>query len=117
MDTLEKRLERLEYYQRLMLELVNLEKWPLHQLIIKRQLTEEEVDELFCLCEELTEEYKRQKAEGFVGFSPLLHMFIDRLNRKITAIETIEALYKEQMYVPLMTIFKNIIIEQHTKSS
>jgi hypothetical protein len=117
LETIEKRIERLEYYQKLMLELVDLEKWPLHHLVMKRQLNEEEVEELFYLCEELTEEYKSQKAEGFVGFTPLLQDFIERLNGKLSPLETIEALYKEQLYLPLMTTFKNTIIEQHSKSS
>ncbi|MBM7659927.1 hypothetical protein JOC85_000694 [Bacillus mesophilus] len=117
METIEKRIERLEYYQKLMLELVDLESWPLHHLVMKRKLSEEEVEELFYLCEELTVEYKNQKAEGFVGFTPLLQDFIGRLNEKLSPLETIEALHKEQLYQPLMLILKHTIIEQHSKSS
>ncbi|WP_456276028.1 DUF1878 family protein [Bacillus sp. AK128] len=117
METIEKRLERLEYYQKIMLELIDLEKRPFHHLLMKQKLAEDEVAELYRLCEELTMEYKKQKAEGFVGFSPLLKIFSERLNPKLSLLETIEALHKERIYMPLMTVLKNTIIDQHTKSS
>jgi hypothetical protein len=114
MESIEQRLERLEYYHKLMVELVESEKWPFHQLVMKRQLTEVEVMELFGVCEELTEEYKRQKAEGFVGFSPLLHTFKHRLNPKLALIEVIEALHQERLFLPLMTVLRQTMIDEQS---
>ncbi len=112
MDTVEQRIERLEYYQKLMIGLVETERWPFHHLVMKRQLSETEVGALFQMCEELTEEYKKQKAEGFVGFSPLLHTFKQLLNPKLSSLEVIDALYHEQLYMPLMTTLRQEMIDE-----
>ncbi|MFZ3589803.1 DUF1878 family protein [Bacillus sp. DJP31] len=111
MDSIEQRIERLEYYHKLMMGLVENEQWPFHHLIMNRQLTEEEVRELFHMCEDLTEEYKRQKAEGFVGFTPLLQTFKQLLNPKLSSLEVMDALQKEQLYVPLMTALRQAVID------
>jgi hypothetical protein len=112
MESIEQRLERLEYYHKLMIELVESEKWPFHHLVMKRHLTEGEVVELFRVCEVLTEEYKTQKAEGFVGFSPLLHTFKQLLNPKLTLIEVIEALHQERLFFPLMTVLRQAMVDE-----
>ncbi|MBM6617210.1 DUF1878 family protein [Bacillus suaedaesalsae] len=112
MESIEQRLERLEYYQKLMIDLVEKAKWPFHQLIMVRQLTEHEVNELFQLCENLTHEYKQQKAEGFISFSPLLHIFKQYLNPKLSCLEVIIAMEQEQLYLPLMNALKNAMMDE-----
>lgn len=113
MESFEARIERLEYYQQLMIELVELEKWPFHQLIMKCKLTEQEVLSLFNLCEELNEEYKKQKAEGFVGFSPLLVIFRQKLNYKLAPLEVILALEQENYFPHLMAVLKKAVMDEY----
>lgn len=115
MDSVERRIERLEYYQRLMIGLVEIQRWPFHHLVMNKQLTEEEVTVLFQLCEELTEEYKKQKAEGFVGFSPLLRTFKQYLNPKLSSHEVINSLYQEGLYLPLMTVLHQAMTDEENK--
>lgn len=112
MESIEQRLERLEYYQKLMIDLVEGSKWPFHHLVMSRQLTEQEVNELFQLCENLTAQYKKQKAEGFISFTPLLHTFKQYLNPKLSSLEVIVAMEDEHLYVPLMTALKNAMIDE-----
>jgi hypothetical protein len=111
-EPIEQRLERLEYYQKLMIELVETSKWPFHHLVMVRQLTESDVRELFGLCENLMDEYKIQKAEGFVSFFPLLDTFKHSLNPKLSALEVIHALDQENLFVPLMTVLKQAIMNE-----
>ncbi len=89
-----------------MIGLVETHRFPFHHLVINKQLSEEEVTSLLLLCEQLTDEYHKQKAEGFVGFSPLLFKFMQCLNSKLSAFEVIDSLYQEELYVPLMTVLR-----------
>jgi hypothetical protein len=111
-EPIEQRIERLEYYHKLMIELVESSKWPFHYLVMAKKLTEIEVGELFELCEELTEEYKQQKTEGFVSFLPLFNTFKQKLNPKLSALEVINALEQERLFIPLMTVFKQALMNE-----
>jgi hypothetical protein len=109
MDTLEERIARLEYHQSLLLEMIDETKKPFYQLIIKANLTKEEADEVINLCKNLSEEYKKQKAEGLIVFTPLLTQFAGMLHPKLPLEQTIDALLRQNMFVPLMKEFKKII--------
>lgn len=105
----EKRLEKLEYYQTLLLEMADTEKYPLNVLIIKNNMSKEETAELHRLCEDLMNMYQEQKAQGLVIFTDLLTLFAGQLNYKLDILETIQALHKQNFYKPLMKTFLNII--------
>ncbi|WP_077617139.1 DUF1878 family protein [Litchfieldia sinesaloumensis] len=109
MESIEDRLERLEYYQSIILPLLGDKLSPFYQLIMDAQLTKKEVDDLLRICEELSIEYKKQKAEGFVGFAPLLTQFVGMLHPRLHPETTIDVLAKERKYTPLMNEFKGII--------
>jgi Protein of unknown function (DUF1878) len=109
MDTLEERIAKLEYYQSLLLEMIDETKKPFYQLIIKANLTKEEVDEVIQLCQHLSEEYKKQKAEGLIVFTPLLTQFAGMLHPNLPLEQTIDALLRQNMFVPLMQEFKKMI--------
>ncbi|MBM7702685.1 DUF1878 family protein [Metabacillus iocasae] len=109
MESLESRVNRLEYYIELLSESAVLQGRPFVELVIKRELTKEEASEIYRLCEELNKVYDEQKAEGFVDFTPLLTQFVGMLNHKLTPNETIQAIMKEGMYLPLMNEFVSII--------
>ncbi|MGG0857156.1 DUF1878 family protein [Metabacillus fastidiosus] len=109
---LEKRLEQLEYNQMLLLEMVNPEKYPFNMLIIRECISKQEVQELHKLCEKLTEMYEEQKAQGLVIFTELLTLFAGQLNYKLDVVETVQALYRQNLYKALMKTFLDIIKKQ-----
>lgn len=106
MGEVEKRLKKIEYHQQLLLEMIQTQSFPAYRLIVKSDLSEEEVEEIFQLCEELSDKFKQQKEEGFVYFIPLLTQFIDSLNNKLDPEETINAFLGQEIFVPLMEILK-----------
>jgi len=109
MKELEKKLEILEYHIQLLLEMSDQTKFPFYQLIIRSRLTKEEVQHIYKLCEKLTEEYKEQKAQGLLYYTDLLTLFAGQLSEKLDVNETIEAMYNQGLYKPLMTEFKRLI--------
>jgi hypothetical protein len=109
MDILLARIERLEYHQKLLLNMISPTGNEFNQLIIKKQLDENEVDAFFSLCEELNNEMEKQKADKFVFYAPLFIEFLYRLNPKLEAAEVIDACLLQNVYVELMTVLqKNI---------
>jgi len=109
MESIEERLERLEYYQSLILPLLRDKLSPLHQLIMEAKLTKKDVEDLLDLCEEMSIEYKKQKAEGLICFTPLLTQFVGMLHPHLDPKTTIDVLAKVRKYTPLMYEFKGII--------
>ena len=109
MESIEDRLERLEYYQSLILPLLGDKLTPFYKLIMDAKLSKKDVEDLLNLCEELSIEYKKQKAEGFISFTPLLTQFVGMLHPRLDLKATIDVLAKERKYTPLMNEFKGII--------
>jgi Protein of unknown function (DUF1878) len=109
MESIEERLERLEYYQSLILPLLGDKLSPFHQLIMEAKLTKKDVEDLLDLCEEMSIKYKKQKAEGLICFTPLLTQFVGMLHPHLDPKTTIDVLAKEREYTPLMYEFKGII--------
>jgi hypothetical protein len=108
-ESLEERIERLEYYQSLLFELVEADKAAFYKLIVKSHLTKGEVDSLLTLCKTMDEKFKQQKAEGFVTFTPLLTEFVGMLHSKLEVKEVIDALINHGMYLTLMNEFKKLL--------
>ncbi|MFN2746920.1 MULTISPECIES: YhaI family protein [Bacillus] len=109
MKSLEQRLERLEFYTRLLLSTLDLSEYPYYKMLIEQGLSEEEAKETEKLCEELTKELEAQKAQGYVMFDHLLTLFAGQLNEKLEVHETIFALHRQGLYKPLMSEFISII--------
>ncbi|MBA2877482.1 hypothetical protein HNR63_000516 [Anoxybacillus kamchatkensis] len=107
--SIEQRIEKLEYYCSLMLDMIAPETKPFYALVIRHGLTKEEVEHTLRLCEQLSEQYKQQKEEGFVIFTSLLHEFASALHPNLPLAETIDALKKQQLFVPLMTEFQRLL--------
>ncbi|WAA13012.1 DUF1878 family protein [Fervidibacillus halotolerans] len=104
-DELLKRIQRLEYHQRLLLQLIKGEQAPFTKLIIEKNLDEEEVKAFHNLCEYMNNKMEEQKAEGFLYFHPLFQEFTSKLNSKLDAKETVIACIKEKVYLDLMKEF------------
>lgn len=107
--SIEQRMEKLEYYCSLMLDMIAPETKPFYTLVIRHGLTKEEVEHTLRLCEQLSEQYKQQKEEGFVIFTSLFHEFASALHPNLPLAETIDALKKQQLFVPLMTEFQRLL--------
>ena len=109
MESLETRLETLEYYQKLLLQMIDSQRFPFYKLVMERGLTKREVDELFSLCDKLNLQYEEQKAQGLVIYTDLLTQFANQLNDKLNANETIQAMSKQGMYPLLMKEFISLL--------
>ena len=109
MESLDQKVKRIEYYQELLLEMMDNHHFPVYELIIKNKLTKKETEELFQLCEELSQEYEEQKEEGLLHFDSLLTHFVGMLNYKLDPKKTIEAFYQQNLYKSLMEEFLKLI--------
>jgi hypothetical protein len=109
MGALEERIAKLEFHQSLLMEMIDKTKKPFYYLVIKANLTKEEVEEVLSLCQQLSEEYEKQKAEGLTIFTPLLVQFAGMLHPSLPLEQTVDALLAQQMFVPLMTELKKLM--------
>jgi len=108
-EDLIKRIEKLEFYQELLLRLVNSSGKSFTRLIITQKLSREEVKEFHQLCDDLSIKLEEQKAEGFVYFLPLFKEFTQRLNKKLEAKATVFACLEEKLHVELMSELKKYL--------
>ncbi|HEY4553436.1 MAG TPA: DUF1878 family protein [Bacillaceae bacterium] len=106
MKNLEARLGRVEYHQKLLLQMINPAGHEFDCLIIMKDLSEFEVQEFYALCGELHKEMKKQKAEKFVFFAPLFDEFCRRLSQKLQPAEVIQACLKQNVYPELMQVLE-----------
>jgi hypothetical protein len=102
-------LSLLRYHQRLIVEMLDRPDKEFYKLVIYYGLTEVEVKEFFDLCESLNMKLEEQKAEGFVYFHPLYRLFLERLNKKLSAKEVIHACISQKLYKPLMAELENYL--------
>jgi Protein of unknown function (DUF1878) len=109
MDSIEKRLETLEYYQTLFIKMIEPEQFPFYHMVMSKGLTKEEIEEVNAICHELSVNHKEQKAQGLVIFTDLLTQFAGQLNAKLDLYETIRALHKQNLYRPLMDDFLELM--------
>ncbi|MGM7719329.1 DUF1878 family protein [Metabacillus sp. Hm71] len=109
MDSLEKRLETLEYYQTLLLQMIEPNRFPFYRLVMEKGLTRDEIEELYKICDELAFLHEEQKAQGLVIFTDLLTQFAGQLNEKLEIGETIQAMAKQGLYRSLMKEFLALI--------
>ncbi|MCM3442504.1 DUF1878 family protein [Metabacillus halosaccharovorans] len=109
MNSIEKRLETLEYYQSLLLKIVEPAKFPFYHLVMSKGLSKEEIEEVLMICEELSRLHEEQKAQGLVIFTDLLTRFAGQLNPKLDLYETIHALHRQNLYSSLMDDFVDLM--------
>lgn len=110
METIEQRLDRIEFYQKLLMKMIVENQYDFYKIIIEKQLQEKDVEEFYKLCENLCQEIEEQKADKFVFFSPLFKKFKEQLHPKLNPEEVIHACLKQNLFPDLMKIlYKNII--------
>ncbi|MBM4764165.1 DUF1878 family protein [Bacillus sp. B15-48] len=105
-DDLMKKINMLEYHQKLLLKMVGHSRLNFYYLIIENSLSQEEADRILMNCENLSKDLQKQKAEGFVYFHPLYKQFKLFLEPKLNADEVIAACLEQGLYVPLMQELK-----------
>ncbi|WLR42840.1 DUF1878 family protein [Bacillus carboniphilus] len=103
MNQLEERIQTLEYYQQLFLQMIEGGAYPFYHLVIKKNVTKSEVEQLFSLCEDLEEELGKQRAQGYVVFTSLLTLFEKQLPTALPVDETMNSLKDQGLFVDLMT--------------
>ncbi|MCG1022450.1 DUF1878 family protein [Sutcliffiella horikoshii] len=109
MSKLEERLATLEYYMELLLKQLDHKRFPWDAFIIRVRLSRREVEFIYHTCEKLSKEMEKQKAEGFVTFTPLLIQFRQALPSGLPWEETIYALRSQGLYTSLMDEFHKLI--------
>ncbi|WP_077623135.1 DUF1878 family protein [Sediminibacillus massiliensis] len=96
------------FHIHLLLKLKEIEEYPFTKLVIEKELTKEEYQEIIKLVNAINEEYLMQKEEGLLDVTPLLLHFVGMLNHKLEPEQTIYALKKEGYYPSLMSEFLNL---------
>ena len=102
MEDLKKRVELLEFQQRLLMKMLKDTDDQLYYLFIKKNLTKAEAERLVEYCEKMSKEFEKRKAEGFVTFSPLLCDLKKNLPPDIAPEELIAACLQQGVFVPFM---------------
>ncbi len=97
------------FHIRLISKIIDIDQYPFIKMIIEKNMTEEEYEELMEFLSDLNLTYKQQKEEGLIDFTSLLIQFAGMLNEKLDPDETILALKKEGYYPSLMSEFTRII--------
>ncbi|SES69633.1 Protein of unknown function [Oceanobacillus limi] len=100
------------FHLQLLSKTIDLKKYPFTKLIIEKNITNEEYNDLLELLHVLNQKYELQKEEGLLDFSSLLINFAGMLNEKLHPDETILALKKEGYYHDLMDSFLGILNEK-----
>lgn len=100
-----KRIQLLEYHQKLVIMLLKNPNLEFYKLIIENRITEQETQMFYSLCDKLSKKMEEQKAEGFVYFYPLFDEFLDSLPPNLFIKELIHSCLKQQLYEPLFNEF------------
>lgn len=95
-------IENLSFEIKLLFRISDMKENPFTKLVIEKQLTEEEYNEIFKLLEFLNNKLEVQSEEGLLNFESLLVLFVGILNEKLNPIETLNALKKEGYYPSLI---------------
>ena len=105
-DELLEKLLMLEYHQKILLRMVQGTALKFDWLIVKRGLSEEQINLFFEKCEKMSMDLEQQKAEGFLYFHPLFQEFSAALPSELEAQETISACIEQGLFLPLMLELK-----------
>jgi hypothetical protein len=108
-DELLKRMNLLEYHQKLLLKLLSNPKLDLYKLVIDKGITEQQVKNFLTNCDELSNRMLKQKAEGFVYFYPLFNEFSSSLPGNLQPEDVVPACISQHIFEPLMMEFVKYI--------
>lgn len=97
-----KEIETLRYHQQLLLTSIRNPKATFNLLIVEKNMTKEEVEQIYDLCELLSKYLANEKAEGYVNFQPLFSQLESKITPKFTVKEFIDSFLSQGLYVTLM---------------
>lgn len=106
---MEKEIETLRYHQQLLLHIIQNAKAQFDLQIVEKNMTKEEVEEIFDLCESLSKRLTMEKAEGFMNFQPLFSQLERNLTPKLSVKELVESCLTQGLYEKLMQEMKKFI--------
>lgn len=109
MRDLEKEIETLRYHQQLLIHMIQNAKAKFDLLIIEKNITKEEVEGIFDLCEWLSKRLSLEKAEGYMNFQPLFSQLERNLTPKLSVKELVESCLTQGLYHQLMIEMKKYI--------
>lgn len=101
------------FHLQLLMNIIDMTHYPFTKLIIDREITQTEYNELMSLLTELDYTYHSQKEQGLLNFSSLLVHFAGMLNEKLSPTETIASLKEEKLFVDLMNEFQKILEDEY----
>lgn len=103
MESLHARLDKIEYHNRLLAKMYDSNRsYPFYRMVIEEGLTEEEVESVFLLCDEIQQKMHEQMEEGLLSRTSLLTHFVGMLDIKLKPIPTIKAIKaQEEKYAEL----------------
>jgi len=104
-----KRIQLLEYHQKLLLRILSNQNLDFYKLIIEKGISEQEANRLFKLCEDLDVRMEEQKAEGFLYFYPLFREFSISLPDNLKTKEVIQAFLNQKLFESLMREFQKYV--------
>ncbi|MGE6379928.1 DUF1878 family protein [Peribacillus muralis] len=102
MRNLNEEIDILRFHQGLLLNLIRNPKARLDFLLVEKNFTKKETEDLLELCDILSKRYEIEKAEGYMNFRPLFNQFERKVNPKITTKECIDACLSQGLYVSFM---------------
>lgn len=102
MKNLEREIEILRYHQYLLLNIIRNPKAKFDLLIVEKNLTEEEVQEIIKLCEMLSNKLSIEKAEGYMNFQPLFSQLERNLPPQISVKELMDSFLSQGLFLSLM---------------
>ena len=102
MRDLEKEIETLRYHQQLLLHIIRNPKAQFDLLIVEKNITREEVKEIYKICELLSKRLAMEKAEGFINFQPLFSQLERNVTPKLSVKELVDSCLAQGLYKTLM---------------
>ena len=111
MRDIEKELDTLRYHQRLLLHIIRNPKAHFYLMVVEKNMTKEEVQETFDLCESLSKCFEMEKAEGYMNFQPLFSQLERNLTPKLTVEELINSFLTQGLYDTLMQVMSKFLTE------
>lgn len=109
MKNLEKEIETLRYHQTLLLHIIQNPRARFDLLVVEKNVTKEEVEEIHNLCELVSKKLSMEKAEGFMNYQPLFSQLERNLTPKLSVKELVESCLIQGLYETLMQEMKKFI--------
>ncbi|WP_209122789.1 DUF1878 family protein [Alkalihalobacillus sp. BA299] len=101
--------KKLQFQYSLLLKMIDRESYPFYALALEKNLSEDEVEQVLLLCQELQKEYEEQCELGFVHHTPLLVHFVGMLPEKLNLEDTLSALKAQDLYSDLIEVLQKAV--------